>query len=207
MAIVTEINENRGMVDVYMEGVRFARIKKAHFDQKPLSPGDDVEPEAYLDSIAAVQFPDAYEAALTSLDFSARTAREIEQSLARRGFVPPVARAVTEKLAEARLIDDKAYAARLAEGAARKKTGKFAVRRKLMAKGIGEEDAEAALGQLDEAQQARAAQEAAQKLGRKYAALEPREARAKLSQALARRGFSWDAISAALEGWGGDDEE
>lgn len=201
MAIVTEIKENRGLIEVYADGVRFARIRKPHFEKKPLSAGDVLEAEAYLDSMAAIQFPDAYEAALTSLDFSARTAREIEASLVRRGYVPPVARAVTEKLIEARLIDDRAYAQRIAEGAAKKSAGRFAVRRKLMAKGIGEEDAEAALSNLDDQQQAQAARGAAEKLGRKYADLPAREARAKLSQALARRGFSWDTISGALEGF------
>ncbi len=199
MALVTEVRERQGIVEVYMEGVRFARIKKVHFEKRPTSAGDDIQPEEYLDTVAAVQFADAYEAALTSLDFSARTAREIERSLVRRGYVPAVARAVTEKLAEARLIDDAQYAMRLAEGAARKNAGRYVVKRKLMAKGIGDEDAEAALSQLDEDQQAHAAREAAEKLGRKYERLPLREARAKLSQALARRGFPWDAISEAVD--------
>ena len=54
---------------------------------------------------------------------------------------------------------------------------------------------------LDDEQQRTAARQAAEKLGRKYRDLPPREARAKLSQALARRGFSWDVISSALEDW------
>jgi len=41
--------------------------------------------------------------------------------------------------------------------------------------------------------------EAARTLHRKYATLPPREARSKLSQALARRGFGWDAIQSAVE--------
>ena len=205
MAIVSEIRENRGLVEVYVEGTRLAAIRKAHFAKKSLAAGDEIEAEEYLDSVAGIQFADAYEAALTSLDFSARTAREIEISLARRGYVPPVAKAVTEKLAEAGIIDATRYAARLAEGAAKKNVGKYAVRQKLMAKGIGAEDAESALGHLDEAQQARAARETAEKLGRKYESLPPRDARAKLSQALSRRGFSWDAISGALEGLFGED--
>ena len=205
MATVTEIRENRGIIEVYIEGARFARIKKTHFQKKPLVPGDEVAPEEYLDAMAALQFADAYEVALTSLDFSPRTAREIERNLVRKGFVPPAAMAVAEKLSEARIIDDARYAQRLAENAAKKSAGKFAVRRKLQAKGIGEEDAEAALSQLDDGQQARAAREAAEKLGRKYEALPPREARAKLSQALARRGFSWDAISNVLDGFYEDD--
>ena len=52
---------------------------------------------------------------------------------------------------------------------------------------------------FDEAQQAAACREAAAKLWRKYESLPPREGRAKLSQALARRGFGWDAIRSAVD--------
>ena len=44
-----------------------------------------------------------------------------------------------------------------------------------------------------------AAIQAARKLLRRYEELPARESRGKLSQALARRGFSWDAVSAAVE--------
>jgi regulatory protein len=200
LSIVTDVRENRGIVELSVDGVRFVRIRKKHFDQQPLAAGEAIDPDQYLDAIASKQFKDAYEAALTSLDFSARTEDEIERSLVRRGYVAPAARAVVEKLREARLLDDAQYAARLAEGASKKSAGIYAVRRKLRAKGIREEDAEQALMQLSDAQQAQAARETCAKLQRKYASLPPREARAKLSQALARRGFSWDAIAAALEG-------
>ena len=51
-----------------------------------------------------------------------------------------------------------------------------------------------------------AAQAAARGLLRRYAGLPAREGRAKLSQALARRGFSWDAVRAAVDAvWEADD--
>ena len=52
---------------------------------------------------------------------------------------------------------------------------------------------------FDEEQQASACRDAAAKLWRKYVSLPPREDRAKLSQALARRGFGWDAIRSAVD--------
>ena len=58
---------------------------------------------------------------------------------------------------------------------------------------------EEAMQCFDSAQQAEACRAAAESLCRKYAALPPREARAKLSQALARRGFGWESISGAVE--------
>ena len=102
-------------------------------------------------------------------------------------------------MTENRILDDRRYAQRLAELQSKKPVGVYAFRRKLRAKGISEADAEEALSAFDDDQQQSAALAAAQGLYRRYAELPPREGRAKLSQALARRGFDWDAIDSALE--------
>lgn len=199
MPTVTAIEEKRGLMEISTDGCVFVRIRKVHYAKYPLEIGEEIDTEDYMNSIASVQFADAYEAALTSLDFSARTAREIGNTLRRKGFVPPAIEAVVEKLTENHLIDDKRYAQRIAETQSHKPVGIYAVKRKLRAKGISEEDTDAALGAFDEDQQREAALETAAKLWRKYESLPAREARAKLSQALARRGFSWDAIESAVE--------
>ena len=199
MPIVTDIRENRGRVEVEADGVTFAKVRKAHFVKYPLETGEEIDPEAYVSRLAAAQFADGYEAALTSLDFSARTAREIANSLRRKGYVEPCVEAVVARLTENGLIDDARYAQRMAELQSAKPVGRYAFKRKLLAKGISDEDAEEALSAFDDGQQQAAALEAARKLCRKYAALPAREARAKLSQALARRGFGWDAIESAVE--------
>jgi len=199
MAIVTDIRENRGMVEVILEGATFARLRKSHFDKCPLAPGDDIDETAWLDRIAAAQFADAYEAALSSLDRSARTAHDLSTALRRRGIVQPAIDAVLARLTENGLIDDARYAQRMAELQASKPVGLYAFKRKLHAKGISDDDAEDALAAFDDDQQRAAALQAAQRLCKKYEALPEREARAKLSQALARRGFAWDAIESAVE--------
>ena len=199
MAIVTDVRENRGLVEIQAEGATVLRVRKAHYDKLPLSAGEDVDLDAYADRLAATQFADAYEAALTSLDFCARTAREIGNTLRRKGYVEPAVEAVVAKLTESGLIDDAQYARRMAETHSNKPVGVYAFKRKLRAKGISEEDAEEALSAFDDVQQQAAAQEAARSLYRKYGSLPEREARAKLSQALARRGFGWDAIESAVD--------
>ena len=199
MPIVTDIQEKRGVVEILVDGGAVARVRKVHFAKCPLSVGDDVDMDAYIDRIAALQFADGYESALTSLDFSARSAREIRLSLARKGYVPPAVEAIVARLTETGLIDDARYAERMAEVQSRKPVGLYAFKRRLKAKGISDEDAEDALAAFDDQQQQAAALAAAEKLWRKYEALPPREGKARLSQALARRGFSWDAIEAALD--------
>lgn len=199
MPIVTDVRENRGQVEIALDGVTAARVRKAHFSRCPVEVGEDLDLDAYLDRVAAVQFPDGYEAALTSLDFCARSAREIGNALRRKGFVEPCVSAVVDRLRENGLIDDARYAQRMAEVSSTKPVGLYAFKRKLKAKGISDDDAEEALSAFDDAQQQAAALETAKKLWRKYEDLPPREAKAKLSQALARRGFSWDAIESAID--------
>ena len=199
MAVVTDIRVNRGIVEIDVDGRAVLHVRKQHFARCPLSPQEEIDLEAYLGSVAAAQFADAYEAALTSLDYSARTAKEIADSLRRKGYVPPAVDAVMARLKENGLIDDARYAERMAESQAKKPVGLYAFKRRLRAKGISEEDAEDALAAFDDDQQKDACLAAAQKLSIKYEALPPRERRAKLSQALARRGFGWDAIESAVD--------
>lgn len=206
MAVITDVNEVRGVVTIYADGRLLVKLRKKHFAKKPVSQGDHIDIDEYIDSIAAVQQADAYEAALTMLDFSMRTADEVKKGLLRKGYVEPAAEAAVARLVEIGLIDDRHYAQRMAETATRKNMGIYTLKRKLMAKGISEDDAEEALEALDGDQQLSAAKAAAEKLWRKYEGLEPRQARAKLSQALARRGFSWDTISSAMESIGSEDD-
>ena len=199
MAIVTGIEVNRSRVIVYADGSQIARIPKAHYEKCPLREGEDFDPEEWIDRIASAQFADAYEAALTSLDACARSARELAGALRRKGYVAPAIDATVDRLRENGLIDDARYAMRMAETQSAKPVGIYAFKRKLMAKGISEDDAQQALMAFDDDQQRDACREAAAKLWRRYESLPRREARAKLSQALMRRGFGWDAIEAVID--------
>ena len=206
MNIVPDIQERRGIIEVSVDGCVGLRVRKSHFAKRPLESGDAVDLEEYENAMAAIQFSDAYEAALPSLDHSARTAKELERSLLSKGYVPTAAASVIERLRENRLIDDRQLAGRIAESNASKPVGVYALKRKLRAKGISEEDASEALEGFDDAQQQAAARQAAEKLYRKYSGLPAREARAKLSQALARRGFPWDAVREAVDALLSDDD-
>lgn len=199
MATVTDIRDFRGVIAVYADGTLALRVTKKHFSKIKLSVGDEFDIESYVDSLAAIQLGDAYEFALTCLDFSQRTAAELIKKLMSRGYVRPAAEAAVERLTEAGIIDDNRYAKRMTETASKKNVGIYAMKRKLMAKGFSEDDADDALTALDDDQQLSAAKATADKYRSKYSSLPPREARMKLSQALARRGFSWDIISRALD--------
>ena len=206
MSTVTEIRDVRGVARLSFDDAAPLKVRLKHFKALPLKVGDVVDVEEYAARVAEAQRADAYEAALGSLDLCARTRQELRRSLLARGFVSAAVEATLDRLADSGLINDRRYAERAVEVSAARPVGVYAVRRKLRAKGIAEEDAEAALDMLNDAQQAEAAQRAARSLLRRYAQLPAREGRAKLSQALARRGFSWEAVREAVDAvWEADE--
>lgn len=207
MAVVSSIRELRGFFEISLDGTVWLRLRGKYFRQIPMAEGDAIDPDAVVDRLASMQAADCYEAALSMLDVSARTRNDMKKQLMRKGFVDPAAEAVVSRLCENGLIDDQRYAQRIAQSQLNKPVGAYALRRKLRAKQLSEDDIECAMEGFDDMQQSAACREAAEKLFRKYAALPPREARAKLSQALARRGFGWDAVSSAIEDLlNGDDD-
>ena len=207
MGLVTGVEITRTRAAVYVDGVLFLKIRKADFESLPLHEGDDVNEEEYADRLSARQMKAAYESALSALDRRDMTAAGMRALLMRRGYLRAVCEAVADRLIENKLIDDQKYAERYVERKKLSPTGIYALRRSLRAKGIDEETAEAAVEDLDDEQQQTQATILAQRLMRRYEGLPAREARAKLSQALARRGFSWDAVSAAVEACLADDED
>ena len=200
MAIVSAVETTRGMTRVYVDGRELCRLKQSFFKKLPLVEGQAIDENEYLDRLSALQMPSAYEDALTLLDFSARASGDMKKQLIMKGYLEQVADAVVERMKSNRLIDDESFARRMVETAQNKPVGRYALGRKLRAKGAESIAVDQALALIDDDQQRASARILAEKLLRKYAGDDRRQARAKLSQALARRGFSWDVISSALDG-------
>lgn len=199
MGMITGIELTKSRAAVYVDGTLFLRMKRSFFDELPLEEGEDLDEEDYLNRLSARQSKPAYEAALDMLSDRDMTCDALKKALMRRGFLEPVADAVRDRLIENRLLDDQRFAQRYVELRKDSAVGRYALKRKLRAKGIEEETASDALEQLDDESQLAAAAELAKKLSKRYAVLPGYEARAKLSQALARRGFSWDVVREAIE--------
>ncbi len=207
MPILTEISVNRARATLLFDDRTQLTIRKSDLAACPLRVGDELDADAYAGRVCTHQFKDGFDAALSILDYSARTEREIEKKLLAKGFLPDCVSAVLARLREARLIDDREIALRAAESASAGKTGIYALKRKLRARGIQESDVENALETISDEDQLAAATAVAKKLSPRYEGRNPREARAKLSQALARRGFSWSTIEAALSELDVDDTD
>ena len=200
MGMITAVERKKTRVRIDVDGRFYMDLRIKDFERCPVNEGDAIDEEEYEDRLSAVQYPDAYEAALTLLDYCQRSSGELRKKLAAKGYAEPAVNAVVERLTEVRLLDDNAYAKRIAESMAKKPVGIYSAKRKLRAKGFSEDDADDALTQLDDDQQAEMAAQLAKKLAPKYLAKgDAREAKAKLSQALARRGFGWEIVREAVD--------
>ena len=206
MAYIRSISEVRGVVRAETDEGASIAVRRAHFDRMPLREGDEADLAEYEKAVAALQENDCYEAALTLLDRSEKSARQVTDRLVRAGYVPKAARRAVARLVKNGLIDDARYAKRIAENAQASAAGVYALRRKLMGKGMDEETVEEALRGFDGEQQRAAAAKAAESCARRYEKLPPREAERKLAQALVRRGFSWEAAQCAARERFGEDE-
>ena len=199
MPLFLEKEEKRGVIRVMFDDRTSVQIRKKDFEKFPLEKFEEVEFEEYLNVICAFQAPEAYEAALSLLDYSARTESEMKKKLLMKGYLDQVIESVVERLKDARLINDRQLAERIAENASSRGIGAYALKRKLKVRGINEDDVEYASSLMDEEQEKLGAVRECERLYKKYASLPAREAKAKLSAGLSRRGYSWDAVSEAIE--------
>ena len=207
MGMVTSIEETRGRVTIYLDGIAFLKLKKKEFDELPVKIGDDLDEEEYMNRLCVRQAKPAYESALNLLTARDMTAHDLKSALRRRGYLEAVAESVCERLIENRLIDDSRYAQRYVELRQDSAVGRYVMKRKLRAKGIDDDVVEEALEMLDDETQLSAAKDLARKLSRRYEKEEPYARKSKLSQALARRGYSWDIVKEAVESLGYDEAD
>ncbi|MFT3662644.1 MAG: regulatory protein RecX [Gordonia sp. (in: high G+C Gram-positive bacteria)] len=148
--------------------------------------------------------PSAWDAALRLLGVRARSAAEIRERLARRGFEEDTVEDVLRRLTESGLIDDADFAHQWVQSRHHHSgRGRLALRRELRTKGVEAHTIEEALAAVEpEDERAQAAALAAKKLASSSLDLTDRDDRAKayrrLSGALGRRGFPPDVISSVV---------
>ena len=135
-----------------------------------------------------------------------RTERELRDRLLDGGFRSEVVTRALDRLRELRLVDDLAYARQWIEERAKKGRSAQMLAAELGEKGIPPDVIQAALEEAAPEEQAQATEVAAALL-RKLAGRTLQEQATRLYQGLARRGFSEEAVDAAVravlppEGW------
>ena len=132
--------------------------------------------------------------ALKMLDRRDYSRRELTKKLLEKGVAEADAAAAVERLTELGLVDDRRYAALVVRHYAAKGYGIRRVRQELQRRGISREDQEAALEAMP-VQDETLLRLLERKLGGDF----DRAAVKKAADAMARRGYGWEEISAALE--------
>ncbi|WP_136313812.1 regulatory protein RecX [Actinomyces procaprae] len=152
-------------------------------------------PDAHAQQVEA-----ARDMVLRRLDRSAAPRAALAQLLERKNVDSAIAQEVLDRLETAGVIDDAAYAARLArtrfteKGAARR-----AIADELHRKGLGEEHIRAALAQIDGEDEATAAAALARKRLAASRGLETAVRRRRALAALGRKGYSADVAADAVD--------
>lgn len=161
--------------------------------------GKRLSPEEWQQLRREEALEEAYRAALAIVERKARTSRELGEALKRKGYSAEAIAGCLQRMQSRRLLDDSAYARRFAEQrTAGQRKGRHLVRQELVQRGISREEADRAIGELDDRVEIEAANALARK---KWPQLkgELRERRMKLRAFLMRRGFPSGIVRTALE--------
>jgi len=197
---ITELKpqqRNRNRVSVFLDDRYAFGLDQELVIKLGLQVGLEVD-DARLARIASeAERKKAMDASFNLLSYRARSRREIETRLKRKGISETVISETAQRLAELGLLDDTKFA----EAFARDRLefahkGRRVIYAELRKKGIPKPIVEQALSNAPD--EDKSATEVLDKVSRRYAALEPRERYRKLSDLLLRRGFSFDTIERVL---------
>ena len=159
--------------------------------------GMELSEEELSRLLEASQRASAKSRAVRIVSTTAVSERSLRQRLVQRGEQPEAADEAVEWLRSIGALDDRAMASRIVEACIRKGYGPIRIRQELIQKGIPREYRDEALEQLPDLS-ASVDRFLQQKL---KDGMPDRKGLKKVTDALARRGFSWSEISSGLRRW------
>ncbi|MCC6188671.1 MAG: RecX family transcriptional regulator [Anaerolineales bacterium] len=188
-------SRNKTRVNVYLDGKYAFGVAKVVAAR--LQIGQELDDAALANLRGLDDAEQAYERALKFLAPRPRSEAEVRRRLKQHGIEPALIDTVVERLREAGLLDDQAFANYWVDNRATfRPRSKRALRVELRQKGLSDAAVRAALDGLDDASAAHKV--AAQRAGR-LAGLGRDEFRRKLGDFLARRGFGYDIVEPVVE--------
>ncbi len=198
MTITEARRQRRSLYQLVLDGEREIAIDVRTFDESSYRVGGSITDE----QLAALQQQSMYnrarERALYLLGLRDYACRELEKKLLDEA-TPDIAAAVVARLAEVGLLDDEQYAARMARSLSEYKLmPRRRVMQELQRRGVARDTAETAAEDIEceDFEQALAI------LKKKYYnKMSDRDARQRVVAALARRGFSYEAVRQAMQAY------
>jgi SOS response regulatory protein OraA/RecX len=168
------------------------------FRKQPVSQGDILDLDVYIQNIAPYLYRHALDHAVKYLSVRARSRKEVEIKLNMYGYPDETVIMVLYKLEKTGILNDSEFAQQWTQARSEKGLGIRNIERDLRQKGISRETAEMALADVDEAQQLEKAKQLVEKWLPRYRKEESRDAARKLMQALIRRGYAWEIAKTAV---------
>ena len=204
MKITETAIRRRRLYMLKLEDGRELSVDRQTFDESPYRVGMDITPEQLETLLTTSQYNRARERALYLLGLRDYACHELQQKLLTEA-APEIASSVVERLAEVGLLDDAAYARRLARHLTEfKQYPRRRVEQELRRKGLAPDDIRDAVDSLDGEDFALALALLEKKY---YNKVKDPKGRQQVTAALARRGFSYGAIRRAMEEFGLQNEE
>jgi regulatory protein len=166
----------------------------------PVASGLQIGQKLGAEAVSDLQRGEAKQAAtaqaLRLISRRPRSEQELRQNWDRRGVAPEVQQAVLAHLQRTGQVDDAAFASAWVENRdAFRPRAVRALRAELRRKGVADEAIGAAVDGIDESE---AAYRAAQRFARRSAGLAEDDFQRRVGGQLARRGFNWETIRAAV---------
>ena len=194
---IDDVQRRRGsLVQLVLDGEPAALIDRKTFEESPYEVGSSLSEEQWVALKKESKTRRAWDKALYLLSLRDYARAQLQRKLEREAG-SELARETVERLERAGLLNDGAYARRLARDMVERR--QFSRRRtlqELTARGLDRETAEEAVEELepDDAEQAL---ELLRK--KRYNELSDPDTRRRAASALARAGFGWDAVRCAME--------
>lgn len=204
IAKLTPSQRKQGRWLVQLENGDLLRLGENEVVAFALYSGMELEEEQLEELRRAEQSSRFKEYALNALSVRPLSCHELRRKLEEKGCPPGQALEITDRLTELGYLNDAVYAETLVKHYAARGYGPYKIREELFRRGVpreywnealdGEEDSTGAIDAFLE-----------RKLGR--IEQPDRKDLKRAADALARRGYSWSDISAALRRWGAEAED
>lgn len=199
MDVITAVARERSKFRVTVNGDTDILVQGAIFRERPLHEGEAIDLEEYDNWLMVRQYRYALDRAVGYLAARARSKREMEQKLLQAGYRPCTVEMVLYKLEREHLLDDADFARQWVESRLMHQLGRNRIARELRRKGVSPEEAEEALGAIDEEEQLTGAIKLAERAAARIKPGEdPRKAAHRIYAMLSRRGYSWDTAREAV---------
>ena len=199
MVTVLSVEPFRKRYRIRLDNGETLQLTAGLYRQRPLEPGQELDLEEMDQWLLLRQYPRALEQALRLLTARSHSQQELRDRLLLSGYRPCTVEMVLYKLSTLCLTDDAAFAREWVASRSRR-YGSHRVMQELRQKGGSQEEAEAALAEIDPDLQAENARKAARRLIRRSKPGEtPQQTRSRVMAALVRRGYSWTEARQALD--------